>query len=363
MDSRERVNLALGFEEPDRVPVDLWMSDSFKLKVEAAWDTETDDILDSHDIDFRYIEGPRYIGPPLASYSDGSDEDIWGVSRRLMVVSTEEGEERYKEIARSPLASATTVDEIVDYDRWPSADWFDYSGIEAQCDAVRDKARVAVFMGDRLNRVSQLKPAMYLRGMEQIFVDMRLNPEMAHQLFRKIRAFYLDYAERIFEAASGKLDMLLMGDDFGSQTGPLMSPVMWSSFLEKGFAAYIEMAKGYGIRVMHHTCGDVRSLIPSMIERGLDVLQSVQPEPPRMVARELKAEFGNRIAFHGGISIQNTMPFGTPEAVRAEVRDRIESLAPGGGFILCTSHNLQADTPLVNLTALLSSYDEFGRYR
>jgi len=217
-------------------------------------------------------------------------------------------------------------------------------------------------MGDRLNRIAQLKPAMYLRGIEGILVDMSLSPEIAKAIFSHIRGFYCSYAERIFDAAKGKLDILLTGDDFGGQNGPLLSPRMWTDFLGQGFADYVELAKSYDVRVMHHTCGSVRPLIPLMLERGLDILQSLQPEASDMDPWELKAEFGDRLAFHGGISIQRTLPFGTPEDVRSEVRDRVEALASGGGYILCTAHNIQADTPLENVQALLRAYKDLGRY-
>lgn len=113
---------------------------------------------------------------------------------------------------------------------------------------------------------------------------------------------------------------------------------------------------------MHHTCGAVRSLIPFMIERGLDILQSLQPEASDMDPWKLKAEFGSRLAFHGGISIQKTLPFGTPEDVKSEVRTKVEALAPGGGYILCTSHNIQADTPIENVKELLTAYKDYGCY-
>ena len=193
-------------------------------------------------------------------------------------------------------------------------------------------------------------------------MDMVQNPEIAHAIFSHIRDFYLEYERRILEAADGELDVLLTGDDFGSQYGPLISPAMWEEFLGEGFRQYIALAHSYGVKVMHHTCGSVRPLIPLMLERGLDVLQSLQPEASDMDPRALKAEFGDRLSFQGGISVQRTLPFGTPEEVEREVRDRIEALAPGGGYILGTAHNIQADVPLDNLKALLEAYRKYGKY-
>lgn len=361
MDSRERVFKALGHEKPDRTPVDFWASDGFKNKLESALGTSYEDFLDDNDIDFRYIEGPKYIGPVLKQFSGDIDEDIWGVRRKKVVVNTGDGNETYKEVLESPLAKAKTPEEINSYNCWPSADWYDYSCIEEQCEKVRKKRRVAVFMGDRLNRVAQLKPAMYLRGVEQILVDLSINPEIARAIFLKISEFYCSYAQRIFESANGKLDILLTGDDFGSQNGPLVSPKLWTEFLQEGFRNYIQIAKSFGLRVMHHTCGSVKPFIPLMINCGLDILQSIQPEAYDMNPYELKSEFGKRLSFHGGISIQKTLPFGTRDEIRDEVEDRISALAENGGYILCTSHNIQADTPVENAQHLLQAYRDYGR--
>lgn len=362
MDSRERTFMALNLEEPDRVPVDCWLSAGFERKLAQQRGLTREQFLDLHEVDLRYIPGPEYIGPPLRQFADGTDEDIWGVRRQAVRVPTSGGSENYREVAVSPLASASSVEEVEAYDHWPSPDWFDYTGIEAQCEDIRASGRVVVFMGDRLNRLAQLKPAMYLRGVEKIFFDMTDSPELAVAIFARIRAFYLAYAERIFAAARGKLDVLLTGDDFGSQNGPLVSPGMWERFLQSGFAAYAKLARDQGIRVMHHTCGSVRPIIPLMMASGLDVLQSLQPEAADMDPASLKADYGDHLAFHGGVSIQKALPFGSPEDIRAEVRDRVRALAPGGGYILCTSHNIQADVPVENAEALFLAYGELGAY-
>lgn len=362
MNSRERTLLALNHEQPDRIPIDFWISAGFREKLRATLNGSIESFMDDHDVDLRYIEGPAYIGPALRTFPDGTEEDIWGVRRKAVAVRIGEAVESYMEVTESPLTHAETVDQIDSYDHWPRADWFDYSNIEKQCDRIRNQGRPVVFMGDRLNRIAQLKPAMYLRGTEQIFMDMTLNPEMAKAILGHIRRFYRDYAERIFEAAKGKLDILLTGDDFGSQNGPLISPAMWTEYLGCGFAEYIDIAKGYNLRVMHHTCGSVRPIIPLMIERGLDVLQSLQPEAADMAPQALKDEFGERLAFHGGISIQKTLPFGSADDVRRQVKSRIKALGTGGGYILCTSHNIQADTPIENVHALLEAYHDYGRY-
>ena len=137
---------------------------------------------------------------------------------------------------------------------------------------------------------------------------------------------------------------------------------MWRQFLRPGFKAFIDLARRYGCKIAHHSCGSIKPIIPDLIECGLDVLNPIQPDVHDMDRRELKRSFGDRLSFHGSISIQRTLPFGTPDDVRNEVRERFETLAPGGGFIFCTAHNIQADTPTENVVALFEAYRAFGRY-
>jgi len=351
----------LTFEKPDRVPCDLWLSSGFKKIIQERLGLSFDELLDEQDVDLRYIQGPAYVGPTLRTYGVDSEEDVWGVRRRRVSVRAGEGSETYWEVETSPLAGVQSVEEVLSYPGWPNPDWFDYGDIERQCDEILEKDRVVVFMGDRMNRMSQLKPGMYLRGVEQILMDMALEPEIAQTIFARIREFYCAYAQRIFTSANGKIDLLLSGDDFGSQNGPLVSPEMWARFLGDGFEQYIKLAKSYGARVVHHTCGSVRPIITLMIERGLDVLQSLQPEARGMDAGELKREFGDRLAFHGGLSVQRTMPRGSPEEVRATVEKTIQTLSPGGGYIFGTAHNIQADTPVENFIAMLEAFEECSR--
>jgi len=171
------------------VRIDFWMSGGLRRKLLSALCVSEQAFLDRHDVDLRYIAGPRFVGPPLRTFADGSSEDLWGVRRQMVIVPTGDGAESYQEVVASPLAAATTVEEVEAYDHWPSPDWFDYSDIAAQCAAIRAQGRVAVFMGDRLNRIAQLKPAMYLRGMEQILLDMAWQPDLARAIKARIRRF------------------------------------------------------------------------------------------------------------------------------------------------------------------------------
>ncbi len=366
MDSRERTFLALEHQEPDRLPIDCWMSSGMKKKVEKELKISYEQFLDANDVDFRYIEGPRYIGPALHTDTNNVELDIWGVSRTQINIKVDNGvgnyEERYKEVLRSPLQHLISAEEILDYDHWPSPDWFDYSDIEDQCKRIKEQGRIVVFMGDRLNRFAQLKPAMYLRGYEQIMIDMIENPEIVHMIFSQISSFYLEYGRRIFEAAKGNIDILCTGDDFGGQNGPLLSPLLWVTFLKKGFKEYMQLGKVFDTYTMHHTCGSVYALIPEMMNCDLDILQSLQPEAAKMDPNVLKQEFGNHLSFQGGISIQQVLPYGSVAEVKDHVKSVVTAMRPGGGYIACTSHNIQADTPLANVQTLFEAYRDFGHY-
>ena len=154
----------------------------------------------------------------------------------------------------------------------------------------------------------------------------------------------------------------MMGDDFGTQTGPIVSPAMWRRFFKRRFRDFIDLAHRFGIRVMHHTCGSVRALIPHFIDCGLDILQSLQPQAAGMDLGELKREFGREICFHGSVDIQGALPHGAPDDVRAEVKERMAAGKPGGGFIISTAHNILPDTPTENILALFEAYREYGWY-
>jgi len=355
MDSRERTFLALAHEVGDRIPIDFWASKSMIGKLERVHRLRYGQFLDMYDVDLRYIPGPTFVETPL---TDG--RDIWGVKRTTVEVQVTGGAELYSEVTESPLADMESVEQIERYVHWPSPDAFDYSDIERQCDAVRASGRVVVFMGDRLNRVAQLKPAMYLRGLENTFVDVLLRPDIIRAIVSQIKLFYLDYLERILDAAKGKIDIVLTGDDFGSQNGMLISPAAWRTLIQPGFREYIALIKSHGAKAMHHTCGSVVDIIPDMIACGLDVLQSIQPEAANMSLIDLNAKFGRDLCFHGGISIQRTMPFGTPQAVRLEVEQIADIAKKGGGYVFGTAHNIQADTSVENVRTLLEAYHEYG---
>ena len=363
MESCERVEKCLNHEEPDRVPIDFWATKEVTANLlEHYGFSDVEQLLQYYDVDFRYINGPRYVGPELVIRPDGSREDHFGVPRKPVQYGAGKSSGTYSEVSEYPLERATTVDEIESYPKWPRADWFDFDCIREQAKAARETGKVVMFMGDRINRCATLKPAMYVRGVEQIFVDTLANPEIAKAIFRRIADFYDEYLRRTLGVAEGNIDMIFTGDDFGTQETTFMSDDSWRALLKENFKRFVVIGHEFGCKVVHHTCGCVRSLIPDFIECDLDVLNPLQPEAAGMDFQAIKKEFGDRISFHGGISIQKTLPYGTPEDVRNEVKDRVEKLAPGGGYIFCTAHSIQTDTSLENVDTMFAAYKEFGTY-
>jgi len=203
----------------------------------------------------------------------------------------------YQEVVSFPLASARSLGDLRRYRGWANPDWFDYACVREQVTEARQTGKVIVFMGDRMNRCAQLKPAMYLRGIEQILLDLSQSPEIADYIIQRVAEFYLEYARRTFEAAGDGIDLFFYGDDFGTQNGMFISPTMWRRFLRPGFHALVELGKRYGYWVAHHSCGSIKPIIPDLIDCGLDILNPIQPDVYDMNRLELKRLFGDRSVF------------------------------------------------------------------
>jgi len=344
MSSRERAIKAINHEEPDRIPIDVWVSQQIREGMMEYWGFDDwEDCLQFLGADFRYWRGSSYAGQGSDTPGDGGIEDHWGVRR--CVVEFGEGSSwsgSYKEVAFSPLASAESIEDVHNYAHWPSADQWDYDRVPAEIDAIRQKAG-DVFIwngGDRIDRTAQLKPMMYLRGIQETFLDLALRPELVEAIVSHIYDYFMDYNARTFEASQGLIDGFFCGDDMGAQNGPLISLDMFRRYFKDRFRDYVALAHDYELPVMYHTCGSVKALIPDFIECKLDILQSLQPQAAEMDLCALKKEYGGVLAFQGGGDIQRVLPHGSPEDVRGMVRDLAECGAPGGGYIFGTAHNI-----------------------
>ncbi len=355
MDSRTLFQHLIKHEPIERVMVDYWAEPEIDARLMKRFHCkEKVELLEQLGIDFRYLEGPRYVGPKLKVHEDGSEDDLWGVPRAVQFTGEGDFKGHYKYVPRFPLADAKTVEDLKHYGHWPDPDWYDYSVVYDQARAM--KGRVRVFMGDRLNRIAQLKPAMYLRGIDRALVDVGRKSPIFYAINQKIADFYAEYLRRILAAARGEIDLIFTGDDFGTQNGPMLRPQLWRELLKPNFAKFIAISHEAGIPVAHHTCGSIYDFLPDFVDAKLDILNPLQPLTAKMDFPKIKQEFGAKLAFHGGVSLQGPLRFGTPAEVEREVKERIEVLGYGGGYIICTAHNIQADTRTENIVALFNAY-------
>ena len=367
MTPRERVHQAVSHHQPDRVPIDFWAAAEVFANLQHELGLpDKESLLRRFGVDLRYFNGPAYRAGQQPPDAQGVIADHWGVKRQASVVhgTRRDGSQwtwSYKHLLQSPLAGMTTVAEIERHP-WPTADQWDYSGVRAACQAIRQAGFAVVAGADRLDRTAQFKPAMYLRGTEQFLSDLMLDPPVAECILEHISAYYLEYNRRLFEAAGGAIDIFFMGDDMGTQASLWVSPDLYRRFFKRRFAAYCSLAHKYGIKAMYHTCGNVTPLVGEFVDAGLDILQSLQPQAIGEQLAWLKREYGDRLAFQGGIDIQEVLPKGTPRDVAEHVRDRAAILAPGGGYIFGTAHNVLPDVPVENVLALIEAYQQYGRY-
>jgi len=355
VNSKERVLTAIAHSQSDRIPVDYWaVPELTETLVRSFGLMNRDQLLEKLRIDIRYVK-PSFSGSDFEEqpdgslhrkFSDGTFADIWGVKRKKISW----GRGSYLEMISSPLGEANSVQEIENHS-WPNVGAFNYESIVNQCLDYRDFAIICT--GDRLTtRASIFKLAMYLRGMDRFFMDLALNPGLVETLVEKLLEFHLEHNRRIFEAAAKHIDIFMLGDDFGSENGLLISLAMFRKFFKPALRDLIDLAKKFDLKTMLHTCGAVRELIPDLIEIGLDILNPIQTRARGMNPQELKKEFGKDICFHGSMDVQKTLPFGTPDEIRKTIELYIKTLGEGGGFILAPSHNLQMDIPIDNIIAM-----------
>lgn len=348
MNARERMLAVLRHERPDRIPTDIWATPEVRAALDRHFGSEEAARAALH-IDGMADATPPYCGPPLPVLPEGESVNCWGIRTRR----TAYGSGAYDEQVFYPLAEARTIADLDRY-AWPRAAWFDYAAARA---AARQRHAHQVVMG------GYMAPFYYhnmLRGLEQSLVDPFDDPAFTHHLLGRLTDCFYEIHRRLFEACEGLIDIAQVTDDYGNQTGLLISQDTFRTFYKPHLQRLMDLCHAFGIRVFHHDDGAMRPLLPELVEMGIDILNPVQWTCPGMELAGLKREFGARLCFHGGIENQRILPFGTPDEVRAEVRHNIDALAGDGtGYILAPCHNIQPNTPLENILAL---YDEAWRY-
>jgi len=344
MTPRERILASLRRQPVDRLPTDIWATPEIWQRLYDHFGVTTEiEVYDHLEIDGIPIITPPYIGPPLRR-EDGLRFNEWGMASRVQ----DYGAGDYNEEVVFPLAEAETIADIDAYE-WPSPDWYDYAALPKLAQAFPGRAvqcgyTAMFFFHNRL------------RGLELSLMDPLLRPEFTRHLLARLSDFFDAYHRRCFEAARGVIDITQVTDDFGSQNGLIISPKVFDTFYRAHIQRAIDLAHDHDLFVFHHDDGDLRRLLPRLVEMGIDLLNPIQWRCGDWDLAALKRDFGSRLCFHSAVDNQLTLPFGAPEDVRAEVRRLTDTLwSDRTGFILGPCHNLQPITPLENILAM---YDE-----
>lgn len=350
LNPRERVLLALSHRETDRVPVDFMATgEAWSRLMDHLRQESREEVLRHLGIDVRHPR-QRYVGPPLRRHEDGSWTDAWGVRRRA--VPHDKG--AYEEIIEHPLASVKDASELSVFP-WPKPEWWDANTLVEEIKALDAHASYAVALEEFGDPGGIFEIAWYLRGMEQFFIDMVTQPEIPHEIMRRVTQFFLGMLERVMVSAGERIDIIWTSDDIAHQHGILMSIKTWRELIAPHHEGLNRRIHELGAKVMYHCCGSVRPFIPGLIDIGVDVLDVLQFSACDMDPAEIKASFGNQLCFHGGMDVQTTLPHGSAVEVFEAVRDRVEVLGRGGGYILAPTHNIQVDTRPENIITMYTA--------
>ena len=354
LSSRERVRLALAHQETDRIPIAMvcaGINPPARKALESYLQSERGMSVADYLaplIDIRPV-GPQYVGPALERGADWH-EDYWGVKRKAVSY----GSGSYNEIEFYPLGVARTMDDLEAH-RWPSTDWFDYSVLPERIAAAQADGEHCLIVANG----NIFETSWYMRGFQQMFMDLVLDPELAHGIMQRVTDFYVEHFTRMLSAGKGEIDLAFTADDIGSQRGPLMSQQMWEDNLKPYHVRLNKAIHEYGAKVIYHSDGAVMWAAEGLIDMGVDVLQALQFNAEGMDPAVLKQRTGDRLCYEGGVSVQETLPFGTAEDVRREVEGHITVLGKNGGYILGPSHAIQAGTPPENIVAMFDTASSF----
>lgn len=363
MTSRERVRAVLSGMVPDRVPLhmnaDRWVVNALKQALDVDDDAAVLRSLAIDTFDMRGITQkagvmPRYVGPAhptLGSGWAGNILEIWGITESEVQTASGMG----YAMGPAPLASAESLADVESYP-WPKVEWFDFTDVRARLEAWQEFSIIA-------SGASVFQHATYLRGMDNLLVDMMNAPEVAHAILDRFVSFYEAFFDRILDVCDGLIDVLSMADDLGTQQSLLIGPELFEEFVAQPIERMARLSHRYGVKLLLHTDGNVRSLIPRFIELGVDILDPLQPEAEGMAPGEIKRDFGESLILRGGVSTQRVLAGGSHADVRTEVQRRIAELAPGGGYILSPGHPvLQTDVPPGNIITMYETAREQGGY-
>lgn len=378
MTPRERVMTALSLQEPDRVPIDLGQAAGDAITVTAYLNlikylgfperpiniltklAQTaivdEDVLHRLRVDFRRVD----LGPPDnwkdEPIGEDSYRDEWGVVR------TRPKEGYYYDLTGSPLSEDDSMATIENH-KWPDPeDPGRYRGLREKAGKLHEETDYAIVL--QVNCAFFLRCAE-LRGWENFYMDLAANPRFACALMERYLDIRLRIAEKAMEEVGENIDIVMVSsDDLGMIDRTIVSPQMYRELIKPLQRRTFEFFKSRTpAKRFYHCDGAVYPLIEDFIEIGVEALNPVQVSAAGMGdTKRLKAEFGERLAFWGAIDTRDVLPHGSPEDVRKEVRGRIKDLGPGGGYVVCSVHNIQPEVPPENVVAMFDAAHELGRY-
>ncbi len=377
---RERVVTALDHREPDRVPISFGcLHDSIHvfghraLKTHLGLSGGEEAIQDAFQQnvfpDERLIERfhadcrPVYAKPArpytFGYYQEGSFRkwrDEWGTVYR-QPIATGIWFDFEKQIW-----SGRSAQEIASWRLPDPTDPSRFEGLRDQVQTMLRKTDNAIVAHAPTGGI--VEHSYWLRGMDEHYMDMAADPKLvelvADRVVEWLEAWWTLYMKEIGDL----VQVVQMGDDLGGMDGPLFSPELYRRIFKPREARLIRIVRKFSrAKIYFHCCGSIREYIPDLIDIGVDALNPVQIQARNMDSTMLKREYGKYISFWGGGANPNAvLSRGTPEDVRREVKRRIEDLAPGGGFVFASVHNIQADVPPQNVVAFFDAALEYGRY-
>ena len=369
MTSRERVLMALDHQEPDRIPLDmmgnatmlldqtyfclrdyLGLSPIPPVRSGTSANYYDERILEYLGIDFRRLFLKRNPTAKTIHHGDGSYTDPWGIRYKR--------DDRFVNIVESPLKGATSEREIEAH-RWPTAgDMFSADGLAEQAKRAYEETGYALVARNPLTK-GFLDHAQELMGMSEFLMTLALAPEVAHCIVAHLLEIYKQVYAMFLDAVGPYVQMVEVGDDLGTQKSLLISPASYREFIkpaERELYALIHK-KAPQTALFRHVDGAIFSVIPDLIDVEVNVLNPVQTSANGMDARRLKEACGNTITFHGAVE---KMEASIDELV-AEVKERIDVLAPGGGYMLASCNHM-IDVRPENILAMFDAAREYGRY-
>ena len=421
MNSRERVRTALNHQEPDQIPLDLGAGFQTGMHVQMVYKLRQALQLDPPGTPVKIIEPYQNLGEIKMDLLEAVSGDVVGVNPPATMFGYKcENWKEWEYFDGTPVLVPEYYNTKPEPDgsilMWPEGDtsvppsaimpkdtyFFDsivrqppldddnlnlednleeFKPISAE-DLVyfgrevdrlyegTDKAVYANFGGTAFGDIA-LVPAPWLknpkgiRDMEEWYISTLTRQEYVYEIFEYQCAIALENLQKIFEVVGNKVDVVfLTGTDFGGQSGPLISVKSYER-LFKPFHKQLNdwIHDNTTWKTFMHTDGSLIPLIPHFIDAGFDILNPIQWAAKNMTPVELKREFGEQLVFWGGaIDSQKTLPFGTPDEVRVEVRARIEDFRAGGGWIFNTVHNVVANVPVENLLVMYETFHEYKRY-